>query len=254
MILKCILLVLGLTFVAAFWEARKCRIGYMYTGRVCQRCPYPTHGYGCKQQCICKPYFCSHIKGCQLPDRCPDGFAGKYCDKQCSYPQYGIGCQQSCVCSKQRCNVFTGCQFTKTVNKNQKPHQTNPFSTDVSNAHTTKIVDDVSRESRNKTSITPVIPGIVSEDRSTTRFENTDFTEQVKISAGINKTELKGEPIQQLGVSDKLNKESNANLHDVLREKKWVKLCIVLFGIMVFLLLIAHIVLSIIQCPSGNRK
>lgn len=54
--------------------------------------------------------------------------------------------------------------------------------------------------------------------------------------------------------ADKLNKESNANLHDFLRERKWVKLCIVLFGIMSFLLLIAHIVLSIIQCPSGNRK
>lgn len=47
-------------------------------------------------------------------DKCPDGFIGKYCDKQCSYPQYGIGCQQSCKCSKRRCNVFTGCQFTKT--------------------------------------------------------------------------------------------------------------------------------------------
>lgn len=234
MISECLLLVLRVTLVAAFWGSMKCSIGY--TGTACQRCPYPTYGDNCKQRCLCKSDFCNHITGCrQLPDRCPVGFTGKYCDKQCSYPQYGIGCQQSCMCSKQRCNVFTGCQFTITVNNNKKPHQTNPFNTDVSNSHSTKIVDDVSRESRNQTSITPVIPGLVSEDRSTTCFENTDLTEQVKIS-------------------DKLNKESNANLHDFLRERKWVKLCIVLFGIMVFLLLIAHIVLSIIQCPSGNRK
>nr|XP_034331679.1 uncharacterized protein LOC105329137 [Crassostrea gigas] len=185
MISECLLLVLRVTLVAAFWGSMRCSIGY--TGRGCQRCPYPTYGNDCKQQCICKSDFCNHIKGCrQLPVRCPVGFTGKYCDKQCSYPQYGIGCQQSCMCSKQRCNVFTGCQFTITVNNNKKPHQTNPFSTDVSNSHSTKIVDDVSRESRNQTSITPVIPGLVSEDRSTTRFENTDFTEQAKISGTCN--------------------------------------------------------------------
>lgn len=54
--------------------------------------------------------------------------------------------------------------------------------------------------------------------------------------------------------ADGLNKESNANIYVFYSEKKWVMFCFVLFGIMLFLLLIAHIVLSIIQCPSGNRK
>lgn len=228
MISECLLLVLRLTFVAASWRSMKCSIGY--TGLNCQRCPYPRYGDECKQRCICKPYLCSHIKGCQLQDRCPVGFIGKYCDKQCSYPEYGIGCQQSCMCSKQLCNAFTGCQFTKTVIKNQKSHQTNPFSTDESYPHTTKSVVDVNRNARNQTSITPVIP------------------------AGINKTESMGEPLHQLGVIDGLNKESNANIYVFYSEKKWVMFCFVLFGIMLFLLLIAHIVLSIIQCPSGNRK
>lgn len=47
--------------------------------------------------------------------------------------------------------------------------------------------------------------------------------------------------------------KSNANLYFLLRESKWVLLCFVLFGIMLFLLSIAHIVLSIIQCRSENR-
>eukprot|EP00105_Crassostrea_gigas_P038933 XP_019923081.1 PREDICTED: uncharacterized protein LOC105329137 isoform X2 [Crassostrea gigas] len=229
MISECLLLVLRLTFVAAFWRPMICPIGYIYTGPACLRCPYPEYGNGCKQRCRCKQTLCSHIKGCKLQDRCPDGFTGKYCDKQCSYPQYGIGCQKSCMCSKQRCNGFTGCQFTKTVIKNPKSHKTNPFSTDESYPHTAKSVDDVNRNARNQTSITPVIPG-------------------------VNKTESMGEPLQQLGVKDGLNKESNSNLYVFLSEQKWVKLCFVLFGIMLFLLLIAHIVLSIIQCPSGNRN
>lgn len=41
----------------------------MYTGLGCQRCPYPTYDDGCKQRCRCKPDFCSHIKGCQLPGK-----------------------------------------------------------------------------------------------------------------------------------------------------------------------------------------
>lgn len=45
---------------------RRCSIGY--TGRGCQRCPYPTYGNDCKQRCLCKSHFCNHITGCrQLP-------------------------------------------------------------------------------------------------------------------------------------------------------------------------------------------
>lgn len=220
MISECLLLVILVTFVAAFWQPAICSSGY--TGNTCQqRCPYPKYGGGCKQRCRCKPDICSHIKGCHLTDRCSVGFTGKYCEKQCSYPRYGFGCQKSCSCSKQQCNASTGCQFTKTVNKNQKSHQMNPFSTAKSYPHTTKIVDDISPNA-----------GQVNKDRTTAIFVNAYFTEQIQIS-----DELK----------------SNANLYFLLRESKWVLLCFVLFGIMLFLLSIAHIVLSIIQCRSENR-
>uniref|UniRef100_A0A8W8MHA8 Uncharacterized protein n=1 Tax=Magallana gigas TaxID=29159 RepID=A0A8W8MHA8_MAGGI len=141
----------------------------------------------------------TRVSGTEFYDGCPVCFTGTYCDKLCTYPQFGIGCQQSCICSKRRCNVFTGCPFTKTVIENKKSHQTNPFSTDESYQHTQKSVDNVNRNARNQTSITPIIPGLVSEHRTTTVFENTYLTEQVQ-NSGMNKTESMGEPLQQLGV------------------------------------------------------
>lgn len=90
----------------------------------------------------------------------------------------------------------------------------NPFNTARSDSHKTKPFKKVNNESFKQTTVLPVITG---------KKETASF----------------GKPLQQVGAKG---------------ENKWVQLCLVLSGLMLFGLSIGHIVLSIIQWLKESRK
>lgn len=186
-----------------------------YTGESCRhKCPYPHFGSFCSEKCDCIKSFCNHIYGC------------KKSATNCPVGFTGKYCEKQCSYP----NYGIGCQQSCSCSKprcnastgcqfiktvtKKNSYKMNPFNTARSYSHKTTTFKKISNDSFKQTSVPPVI---------------TDKKETASI----------GKPLQQVGAKG---------------ENKWVQLCLVLSGLMLFGLSIGHIVLSIIQWLKESRK
>nr|XP_034332385.1 multiple epidermal growth factor-like domains protein 6 isoform X1 [Crassostrea gigas] len=209
---------------------RFCSPGY-YGYRCQESCRYPRFGHRCKEICVCRQSLCNHIKGCPLPAAvCPVGFTGKNCEEKCNFPNYGYGCQQQCSCPKVRCSTVNGCQKIK-------PNTICPY-----------LKTKSSFAPSEKTTIT-AIRGIQTEPLVK---NNSNVDEGVTLETQLD-SQRKNGPINEKAIKEQIE---NTILTKPTQKSKvtWMHIAIISVGGMLAVIVIAHVIVSIINCVNVNCR
>nr|XP_022290389.1 uncharacterized protein LOC111102026 [Crassostrea virginica] len=179
-------------------------------------------------------------------DHCPNGYVGKYCETRCSFPKYGYGCQQICLCSKLSCHFATGCHL-----KHNEVRITNGEL---------DIQTTSAKERQTLTVYILTTSGVQTSKKApprswtTTSSMRTGDERQGTVSKE-NETETMNPNVLHFSdeVKDKSFKYQSETPY-IRNELTWVRICLIFFGVTLFVLITLHCILSIVRFVNKDKE